>query len=102
MDMMPGDSERALKELRELVKDHILPRLTNLEEEVRLLREITWPVCQALREKSQLDDKSHFMRYLREDEVVRLLKLKNEISKLGTPEYSTTQFLGEEIFRTMT
>ena len=99
--MTPDDPVRALKDLRELVKDHILPRLTQLEEEVRLLREVTWPVCQALRERSQLDDKTQFMRLLHDDEITRLLKLKNEISKTGTPRYSTTQFLGDELFRTI-
>ena len=36
-----------LRDLRELVKDNILPRLTQLENEVYLLRRITWPVCQS-------------------------------------------------------
>lgn len=99
--MTPDDPVKALKDLRELVKDHILPRLTQLEEEVRLLREVTWPVCQALRERSQLDDKTQFMRLLHDDEIIKLLKLKNEISKTGTPRYSTTQFLSDELFRTI-
>lgn len=101
MDMTPSDPVRALKDLRELVKDHILPRLTQLEEEVRLLREVTWPVCQSLREKSQLDNKTDFMKYLQDDEIVRLLKIKNNISKLGEPKYSTTHFLPEELARTI-
>lgn len=95
--MTPDDPVRALKDLRELVKDHVLPRLTQLEEEVRLLREVTWPVCQALRERSQLDDKTRFMRPLHDDEIIKLLKMKNEISKTGTPRYSTTQFLSDEL-----
>tara|TARA_Y100000385_G_C12707612_1_gene473205 strand:- start:155 stop:463 length:309 start_codon:yes stop_codon:yes gene_type:complete len=102
MDMTPSDPVKVLKDLRELVKEHILPRLTQLEEEVRLLREVTWPVCQALREKSQLSDKSEFMRLLDDEEVVKLLKIKQEISKLQTPTYSTTQFLSEEILRCLT
>jgi hypothetical protein len=99
MDMTSTDVEKDLKNLRELVKDHILPRLTQLEEEVRLLREVTWPVCQALKEKSQLDDKTQFMRFLDTEEVIKLLKIKHGISKLQTPTYSTTQFLNEEILR---
>ncbi len=102
MDMTPSDPVKALKDLRELVKDHILPRLTQLEEEVRLLREVTWPVCQALREKSQLADKNEFMRLLDDEEVLKLLKIKQEISKLQTPTYSTTQFLSEEILHCLT
>lgn len=97
MDLTSTDVERDLKNLRELVKDHILPRLTQLEEEVRLLREVTWPVCQALREKSQLDDKTRFMRFLDDEEVVKLLKMKHSVSRLPAPAYSTTQFLQEEI-----
>lgn len=100
--MTPSDPSRVLKELRELVKDHILPRLTQLEEEVRLLREVTWPVCQALREKSQLVDKTQFMKYLDDEEVIKLLKIKHSISKLQTPTYSTTQFLSDEILRCLT
>lgn len=96
--MTPEDPRKALKDLRELVKDHVLPRLTHLEEEVRLLREVTWPVCQSLREKSQLDDKTEFMRFLPEEEIINLLKLKHKISKKQTPSYSTTQFLSEELF----
>jgi hypothetical protein len=99
--MTPDDPVRALKDLRELVKDHVLPRLTQLEEEVRLLREVTWPVCQALRERSQLDDKTRFMRPLHDDEIIKLLKMKNELSKTGIPRYSTTQFLSDELFRTI-
>jgi hypothetical protein len=101
MDMTPSDPVKALKDLRELVKDHILPRLTQLEEEVRLLREVTWPVCQSLREKSQLDDKTQFMGLLSDDEILKLLKMKNDISRTGTPKYSTTQFLSDELFRTI-
>jgi hypothetical protein len=97
--MTPEDPTKALRDLRELMKDHVLPRLTQLEEEVRLLREVTWPVCQALREKSQLDDKAQFMKFLPEEEVVKLLKLKHDVSKNQTPSYSTTQFLSEELFR---
>ena len=99
--MTPSDPVKALRDLRELVKDHILPRLTQLEEEVRLLREVTWPVCQALREKSQLDDKMQFMELLADDEILKLLKMKNDISRTGAPKYSTTQFLSDELFRTI-
>lgn len=41
---------------RLLVRENILPRITQLEEEVRMLRAVTWPICQALKESSQLDD----------------------------------------------
>ena len=99
--MTPSDPVKALKDLREMVKDHVLPRLTQLEEEVRLLREVTWPVCQALREKSQLADKAQFMGILSDDEILKLLKMKNDISRTGTPKYSTTQFLSDELLKNL-
>ena len=73
-----------LKSVRELLKDNILPRLGQLEEEVRLLRRVTWPVCQSLRESSQLDqmrEKREFLEDLDPDEVRLLLCEKAEVSK---------------------
>ena len=55
---------KVLQDVRELLKDNILPRLTQLEEEVRLLREVTWPVCQSLTETSQLIDMHNKRRFL--------------------------------------
>jgi hypothetical protein len=72
---------RVLQDVRELLRDNILPRLTNLEEQVRLLRKVTWPVCQGLKEKSQLGDilsKREFLSTLDHDEVMLLLKLKSK------------------------
>jgi hypothetical protein len=76
----PENVESILGSLRELVRDVLLPRLADLEEEVRLLRKVTWPVCQGLREKTQLDDlesKREFLRWLDPEEAVTLLKLKS-------------------------
>jgi len=70
-----------LQSVRELLKDNIIPRLTDLEEQVRLLRKVTWPVCQRLKEKSQLDDiqtKKEFLQGLGCDEILTLLKLKSK------------------------
>lgn len=64
-------SEKILQDIRELIKDNILPRLTQLEEEVRLLRKYTWPVCQSLSEQSALgniQDKREFMEQGTRDE----------------------------------
>ena len=83
-----------LNSVRELLKDNILPRLTDLEEQVRLLRKVTWPVCQGIREKTQLDDiqsKKEFLRDLDVDEILVLLRLKSkgllfeECHMLGVP-----------------
>ena len=58
------ENNKILEDIRELIKDNILPRLTQLEEEVRLLRKYTWPVCQSLSEQSALEnieDKREFI-----------------------------------------
>jgi hypothetical protein len=93
----PEDVPKVLKTVREFLKDHLLPRLYNLEEEVRLLRKITWPVCQNIRESNQLDDikcKREFLQNLDPDEIRMLLKLKSkgllveEFNKLSLPVLS--------------
>lgn len=73
-----SDAE-ALKQLRILVRENLLPRITELEEQLRLLRKVTWPVCQRLSEKSQLADiesKREFLQYLDDEEVFELLRVK--------------------------
>jgi len=80
-----------LQDVRELIKDCLLPRITQLEEEVRLLREVCWPICQSLRETSQLTDitnKKKFLEILNSVEVEHLLNEKAKISKRPV-EYST-------------
>jgi len=81
MSVKLEDVPRILKNVRELLKDVILPRISDLEEEVRLLRKVTWPICQGLREKNQLDDmkcKKEFLQNLDQEEVLMLLKLKSK------------------------
>ena len=56
LSVKPGEEGKILKEVRELLRDLVLPRLADLEVEVQCLRKICWPVCQAIREKSQIDD----------------------------------------------
>ena len=86
--------EKIVQSMREMIKDHLLPRITNLEEEVRLLRKITWPICQGARETFQLNDiqaKREFLCNLDSEEVHMLLKLKSrgllkeEYNKLNLP-----------------
>jgi len=77
----PSEVAEVLTSLRELVRDVILPRLTDLEEQVRHLRKVTWPVCQGLREKTQLDDiqaKREFLSELDPGEIEMLLRLKSK------------------------
>jgi len=75
------DVLKVLQSVRELLRDNILPRLTDLEEQVRLLRKVTWPVCQGLKEKTQLDDmdsKREFLQSLDYDEIIMLLMCKSK------------------------
>jgi hypothetical protein len=64
---------------------HVLERLTNVEAELRELREVTWPVCQA-----QLDNgnnlnnilkKKSLLRWLDVEEITNLLFAKGHIMK---------------------
>ena len=75
------DNNKVLQDVRELLRDNVLPRLTNLEEQVRLLRKVTWPVCQSIKESSQLSDitsKKEFLKSLDPEEVSLLLRLKSK------------------------
>jgi hypothetical protein len=90
---------KILQSVRELVKDHILPRLTQLEEELRELRLVTWPICQSLRETSQLTDiknKKRFLCLLDEDEVQLLLREKAVVSTRPLTFSSSSHFLADE------
>jgi hypothetical protein len=89
----------------EFARDHILPRITQLEEEVRLLRKFCWPLVQALREENQLGDleaKREFLRGSCKDlgDAKDLLREKALISqRLLRPRYSTSHLTQEEIDR---
>lgn len=92
--------DKILQSLRELVKDHILPRLTQLEEELRELRLVTWPVCQSLRETSQLTDiknKKRFLCMLDMDEIQLLLHEKAAVSARPLT-FSTANLLNDELY----
>ncbi len=90
---------KTITEMRLLIRDVLIPRITNLECDLRDLRKITWPVCQSLKEKSQLtdiDSKRLFLECLDENEVQDLLKTKALFSKEEEVKMSTYQFLNEE------
>jgi hypothetical protein len=81
LSVQQDDVCKVLQDVRELLRDNIIPRLTNLEEQVRLLRKVTWPVCQGIKEKSQLSDiasKKEFLETLEPEEVMVLLRLKSK------------------------
>jgi hypothetical protein len=82
---VPPSQENILEQVRILIRENILPRLTDLEQEVRLLRKVTWPVCQGLRESGQLDDiraKREFLGDLDPEEIRMLLRRKSTGSLL--------------------
>ena len=89
----------------EFARDHILPRLTQLEEEVRLLRKFCWPIVQALREENQLGDleaKREFLLGSCRDlgTAKDLLREKARVSqRLLRPRYSTSHLTQEELDR---
>lgn len=90
---------KILQDVRELIKDVILPRLTQLEIELRELRRVTWPVCQSLRETSQLTDiknKKKFLEILDECEVQLLLHEKAAVSSRSVT-FSSSHLLSDEM-----
>ena len=88
-----------LTQLRLLVKDVLIPRITNLECDLRELRKVTWPICQALKETSQLsdiDNKKQFLECLENIEIQELLKIKAQFSQSGEITNTTSHLLNEE------
>ena len=89
----------------EFARDHILPRITQLEEEVRVLRKFCWPVIQALREENQLADLEAKREFLtascrdREDVKELLLEKARVSQRLLRPRYSTSNLTQEELDR---
>lgn len=93
---------KVLTELRYLVKDVILPELIKTKEELRQLREETWPICQSLKETSQISDittKKNFLNNLEQEEIIQLLKNKNIFSRDERLSKSTCHLLNEEVNR---
>ena len=90
---------KVLQDVRELIKNVILPRLDQLEAEVKELRRVTWPVCQSLREKSQLTDlqnKKRFLSILDDDEVIMLLNEKASVASRPL-KHSTVSLNSDEL-----
>lgn len=78
--------EKILEDIRTLLKENILPRMDQMEAEITLLRNSTWPYCQANSEMNQLDnieEKRKFLSVLSEHEKMELLILKSKYS--GSP-----------------
>ena len=62
------------------MRENILPRLDNIENELRELREVTWPYCQAQRDGKSvfhnMKEKRTLLRWLDVDEIRKLLRRK--------------------------
>jgi len=93
---------KILTDIRYLLKDVILPEILKTQEELKTLREVTWPVCQSLQEKSQISnisEKIKFLNDLSHPEIINLLKKKNEFSRDNNVSKSTCHLLNEEFKR---
>ena len=71
---------------------HLLTRLTNVEEELRELREVTWPVCQASLDNGNnlknISEKKSILRWLDVDEIKSLLRRKGLLMGLSRDQVS--------------
>lgn len=70
----------------DFLKTHLLPRLDQLEVEVKTLREVTWPVCQGLREThgpfQYIKEKRNFFSNLFKEDAIDLLKRKAQFTNI--------------------
>jgi len=69
-------------ELGAFIREHLLPRITQLEQELHHLRGVTWPVCQALREKwatDQIQEKWKVLGMLHPGDARHLVNTKQRI-----------------------
>lgn len=73
----------------DLVRTLLIPRLDQLEAEVKMLRDVTWPVCQGLIEggdpMKMTVEKRKYFRLLYKDEAIKLLDKKAEFTGLISP-----------------
>ncbi len=76
--------------IENLVRTLLLPRLDQLEIEVKMLRELAWPVCQAMKEKGNplacAEEKRRYFRLLYKDEAIDLLEKKANFTGITSPE----------------
>ena len=76
-----------LHETNKLIREVILPHMVKLEMEIASLRKHVWPYVQARKEQfilNDLESKREFLKFLDEDTVLELLKLKAKICLLYT------------------
>lgn len=73
--------------MEQLVRENILPRLDNLDAALAELREVTWPVCQGLRDGMSplrhYKEKKRLLRWLDPVEIRMLLARKARFMGIG-------------------
>lgn len=75
--------------MREFMKDHVLPRLTDVECQLSDLRKVTWPVCQHIMDEkyglfSTIAMKKKFLYHLDDTDARELLRRKGRISAISS------------------
>lgn len=69
-----------IEDVSRLLREVVLPRLDSHEAELRELRAVTWPVCQAMWDRKMpfmnISMKKRFFKFLDIDELRRLLRSK--------------------------
>jgi hypothetical protein len=72
---------------------HVLHRLDNLEGELRELRDVTWPVCQARLDgqnsMNNIFQKKTLLRWLDVDEIRKLLWSKGRLMGLNRDQVAS-------------
>jgi hypothetical protein len=72
---------------------HVLHRLDNLEGELRELRDVTWPVCQAKLDgqnsMNNIFQKKTLLRWLDVDEIRKLLWSKGRLMGLNRDQVAS-------------
>jgi hypothetical protein len=73
----------------DLVRTLLIPRLDQLEAEMKMLREVTWPVCQGILEDgnplNMSDEKRRYFRLFFKDEALDLLNKKAKFTGIKDP-----------------
>ena len=76
-----------VEDISRLLREVVLPRLDAYEGELRELRAVTWPVCQALWDRKMpfmnMSMKKRFFKFLDVGELRRLLKSKALFSNIN-------------------
>jgi len=89
MDVTQENLLETVRNIREMIKDHILPRLTNSECELADLRAITWPVCQNIIDEklglfATIPQKRKFLYHLDDTDAKKLLRSKGRIGNISS------------------